>query len=333
MSYFYCAPCTYLCGAELASVQSKRSLAGGLLVAELKGKVTKDDYTARSFFALDSLRLAEPVREFDASKFIDLACAYQILDNVIESSSLSSSGHLEGGFVKRKDGCWYVAVSTDLGKKCNGKMVDWWFSHCDDTVRYTYWHPRDHISCFWDPQYFAVQGVDRKPGHYIGHVHHVTEKIAGKTQELLIEFESPLKYFESGKLLSAGVTACICAKVMVDDPIAGLISVGRLMHIVFERNGKCVMKSRFWLGEVTALDPDRSLLPISIINRIGNSRIYRTLRLSSRMIKGLWMHCAEEMFCLKSFLPDYYEDCLAKYAILPPGHQCSNPLPWIRKKR
>jgi hypothetical protein len=46
-----------------------------------------------------------------------------------------------------------------------GEMLDWWFSHVQNTERYKWWHPDDHISGTWDLAYFSLPAHDRKPGN------------------------------------------------------------------------------------------------------------------------------------------------------------------------
>ena len=47
---------------------------------------------------------------------------------------------VEHGYVRNTDMTWYVACRTPLGKECTGDMIDFWFSHVDDTERYKWWH-------------------------------------------------------------------------------------------------------------------------------------------------------------------------------------------------
>ena len=224
------------------------------------------------------------------------------------AQQMLNSGHqeMEHGYVRRVDGSWYIACHTDLGDACNGEMFDWWFRNCDNTERYRWWHPRDHIEGEWNPQFYSVQPPDRVFGHYVGHTHRVTERIGGVKQTIRIEFERPSKYFDVNLFPSARVTACICGRISIEDSL-GLIAIGNMIHMVRETSqGTSELRSRFWLGDIDKAIDDDILLSFGLVNCIGNTCLFRRLRITATMARGLWVHCAEEMACLKGFLPQFY---------------------------
>jgi hypothetical protein len=62
-------------------------------------------------------------------------------------------------------------------------------------------------------------------GYYIGHTHIVEEKIAGSATKVNVNFTRPSRYFDVKKFPSAGITACVCARVYIDDPPFGRLTV------------------------------------------------------------------------------------------------------------
>lgn len=48
--------------------------------------------------------------------------------------------------------------------QCSGEMFDWWFCHVDDTERYIWWHPKDHVTGTWDEEYFTIPSNERTAG-------------------------------------------------------------------------------------------------------------------------------------------------------------------------
>jgi DAPG hydrolase PhiG domain len=191
------------------------------LIAELNGgKVNPDDYLSKSSYALDEFEdIKSGVSE--AEDAVDIHFAHKLLDPGYMA--------LENGYVRRSDGIWYIACLTNLDSNITGEMFDWWFRHCDNTERYRWWHPNDHISCTWDPSFFATQPYEREFGYYIGHIHNVVEKVGGVTQTLQIEFLRPSKFFDVNQFESAGITACVVGRINVKDPLFGPIAVGYLV--------------------------------------------------------------------------------------------------------
>ena len=213
---------------------------------------------------------------------------------------------LEHGYINNEDGTWFVACRTVFPKACTGEMFDFWLSHCDDTERYQWWHPIDHKKGTWDDEYFQTSPELRPRDHYLGHRHKVVEDVGQVEQHLQIEWMSPMEFgFSSDyitKFEKAHVTACACANVYAYDFPFGYLQAGALVHMVcLQEDGTSILRSRFWLGHVDA----GSCCAAPLINRVGKTKWFRSLKVPEKVVKGLFVHCAEEMFILGRILPDF----------------------------
>lgn len=281
-----------------------------LLISELIGEVKDEDYVARSTQLLDRFQIEDPTQgRFNPKDGVELEDAF----------TLANPGYLnlEHGYVRLPNGSWYIAVLTDLGYEVNGEMFDWWFRNCDNSEKYKWWHPNDHVSCTWDPQFFAVMPHEREKGHYIDHIHIVEENIGGVKQSLQIEFVRPSRYFDVTKFSENNITACLVGRVFVRDPSLGLVAAGHLIHIVREIDGRSELRSRFWLGDVTYPETVENIVLARIVNYIASFKLFRILKIPTSTARSLWKHCSEEMNCLKEFLPHYYRSTIEEQAKLP----------------
>ncbi len=236
----------------------------------------------------------------EASRALPLEEVVKLLDHDFHD--------VEHGYVMNDDMTWYVACRTALGKQCTGEMIDFWFSHVDDTERYKWWHPADHQKGTWTKEYFDTPGWKRSSQHYIGHRHIVTELIGGDTQHVQIEWIQPSDFgFGNSKeecdarFKESHVTACACGVVYVNDFPFGYLRAGYLVHMVKydPSTGENTLRSRFWLGLVDGGNP--------VINTVGNTKWFRRLKLPKSKASGLLRHCAEEMHVLSNFLPSFYK--------------------------
>ncbi len=162
-------------------------------------------------------------------------------------------------------------------------MVEWWFSHVKTTEDYKRWHPEAHIWSDWKGP--------RDTGDYIGGTHLVHEKLGGdQVLKLKINFRDPTAILDTTRFQAAGVSAAIYARV---GPLGLPLWTGHVLHLVQDTATGCVMRSRFWLGDVKPRVP----ILTGIIRR-------ETSNLTA--LDGLRQHCIEEMTILSGFLPDLY---------------------------
>jgi hypothetical protein len=120
-----------------------------LLRTELNGgTVDESDYFARSILILQNIEL--DTSTLDKFRHED-TISYEELGYLVETRVLA----MENGYERRKDGSLYVAVTMDLGHDVNGEMFDWWFCNCDNTEKYRWWHPKDHMTGTRDPPYYG----------------------------------------------------------------------------------------------------------------------------------------------------------------------------------
>ena len=59
-------------------------------------------------------------------------------------------------------------------------------------------------------------------------------------------------------------------------------------------------------------DPDESSTFSTIVNYVANTKWFKYFRLPKSTARGLWIHCAQEMQCLKEFLPHFYSQSVDK---------------------
>ena len=76
---------------------------------------------------------------------------------------------------------------------------------------------------------------ERKKHHYVGHTQIVQECIGGEKMSLHIEFQRASKFFDVASFEEKNITACLVARVYIDDPMVGLLAVGYLIHMVREQ--------------------------------------------------------------------------------------------------
>jgi hypothetical protein len=229
----------------------------------------------------------------------------------------SNSKALFNNMCKRHDdGTWEISVRTQLLEGTTGEMFDTWLSNVDDTTRYQWWHPIDHCEGTWDPDYLKVKHADRTSTHYFNHTHIVKEAIGKEEQYVKIAFVPPEDeaffgptFKELCKIQGISATGCACGLIYVYDFPFGYLHVGHLIHQVYtdKSNGmNSELRSRFWLGSVNA-STTHNALTASIINTIGNTRLFRNMKITTKKAQGLYKHASEEMHCLAQFLPVFHQ--------------------------
>jgi hypothetical protein len=193
---------------------------------------------------------------------------------------------LETGWLRLDDGQALVAGRTQM-VGCKGKMIEWWFGFVHHTEEYLWWHPRDHLFSDWDGE--------RGTGQYIGGAHLVREYIGDDIYSLRIQWHEPSEFFDVSRFPAANVSAAICGRIGdLDSPQDKQVWLGRLIHLVQDTPDGCVMRSRFWLGDLDGIDG-----PITPETRQAIA--------TDKLAIGLLQHCCEEMSLLASFLPKLYE--------------------------
>ncbi len=272
------------------------------LLMEITGDLSESDYIGQSVSLLQDHAIP-PSEELTKFSHED-SFAFEDADVMLQPGNLE----MENGWVRRNDGSMFIACSTDLGYEVNGDMFDWWFCHCDDSDKYRWWHPYDHIKGTWDPSYYAAMPFERIRGHYVDHIHIVEEKIGGEKQSLQIEFMRPSKVFDVTKFTECNVTACLVARVYVKDPLLGMIGAGHLIHMVREINGRSELRSRFWIGdEISYPETPENYYFAQLVQSVSSSFIFKTFKIPYDTGKNTYVPCSQEMACLAKFLPHYYK--------------------------
>ena len=179
-------------------------------------------------------------------------------------------------------GVGYVAARTEM-PGCSAQMVEWWFSNLRTTEQYVRWHPKDHVWCEW-------KGAENET--YVGGTHHVHERLGhDAVEKLKINFRDPGDILDPSLFEQAGVSAAIYGR---GGPIGVPIWSGHVLHMIFDHNAGCTMRSRFWIGDVSPAIPVFTWL-------------LRKKIASPSALEGLHRHCKEEMATLASFLPEEFE--------------------------
>jgi hypothetical protein len=136
------------------------------------------------------------------------------------------------------------------------------------------------VVCYW-----------LQPGEYVDRTHLVHEYLGAHLAKLRINFRDPGEVLDKSRFKDAKVGTAIWAYV---GAIGETSFFGRLLHLVQETPEGCVMRSRFWLGEI---DPAPSPKP---------SPAALKQMVPDELGAGLFAHCCEEMSILAGFLPTVY---------------------------
>jgi hypothetical protein len=203
---------------------------------------------------------------------------------------------LEDGFALASDGAMRVAARTDL-PGVTPAMIDWWFGwHSDSPERYKLWHPQAHVHAAWlSPPAVGTRGRAR----YVGCTSLVDEFIGGNLIRAAIGFVNPRTLgFTAPSLDDPHTATIVCARTGLGDfPI----DVGYLAHHVRRTAAGSEMRSRFWIGGPYAAG--RSPLG-AVMARVAQL----VMRPTEADARALFVHCAEEMQHLASFLPALYRE-------------------------
>ena len=189
----------------------------------------------------------------------------------------------ESGWTRLEDGVIHVAARTHM-IGCTAAMVDWWIGFVHTTEHYRWWHPRDHVFSDWEGE--------RGTGRYVGGSHLVHEYIGEKLYKLKINFRDPSEILDKSRFAEANVGTAIFGYVG-DLERPGYF--GRLLHLVQNTPDGCIMRSRFWLGELDPI-PEQKPSPQAMAHLVPDA-----------LGAGLHSHCGEEMSILASNLPTFYK--------------------------
>ncbi len=216
----------------------------------------------------------------------------------IEAASenlFGSAPVLEDGFALTTDGAMHVTARTDM-PGVTPAMIDWWFGwHSDSPERYKLWHPQAHVHAAWlAPPPAGSRGRAR----YVGNTAIVDEYIGGNLIRAAIRFVNPETLgFTDPSLDNPEQATIVCARTGLGDfPI----DVGYLAHQVRRTATGSEMRSRFWIGGRYATG--RGGPVVAVLARAGRL----VMRPTEADARALFVHCAEEMQHLASFLPGIF---------------------------
>jgi hypothetical protein len=202
---------------------------------------------------------------------------------------------LEDGFTLTTDGTIHVTARTDL-PGVTPAMIDWWFGwHSDSPERYKLWHPQAHVHAAWlAPPPAGSRGRAR----YVGRTSIVDEYIGSNLIRAAIRFVNPKTLgFTDTSLDNQEQATIVCARTGLGDfPI----DVGYLAHHVRRTATGSEMRSRFWIGGRYAAGRGG---PVGAALVRAGRLVMRPTEADAR---ALFVHCAEEMQHLASFLPGIF---------------------------
>ncbi len=215
----------------------------------------------------------------------------------------SETSDLETGYARLPDGMLYLAVRHELpGVSC--EMINWWFAWHGTDERYQLWHPKDHKRACW-----KEPGPDDDPNEpyaFVGHTSLVEESLnGGPVLPLVIRFRNPEDFFPPGawrrfteSRSSASRPFAVCARSGPKNPP---IEAGHLVHLITDTPEGCVMRSRFWMGDMKA---EGLRAPLGWLT---NLPLVRTRMFPDDLGRNLLVHCAREMGHFPAFLPSLYK--------------------------
>jgi hypothetical protein len=196
----------------------------------------------------------------------------------------------ETGYRRLPDGTVEVTALTRM-PDVSAEMVRWWFADfLQTTEHYKMWHPQDHVWMDWE---------NKRDGKIVGASHLVHEFIGGEMGKLRIQFVDPAEFF--GADPNEAGTLAVCAHAgLLEEPLY----IAKMCHVVRNMSWGAEMRSRFWMGHVSAREGDEAVG--SFVGAIGNLAIVRFFTVKEEAAAGLLKHAIEEMGYLSDLLPDLY---------------------------
>ncbi len=215
----------------------------------------------------------------------------------------SGTSDLETGYARIPDGMLYVAVRHELpGVSC--AMINWWFAWHGTDERYQLWHPKDHKRARWKGP--GPGGDPAESYAFVGHTSLVEESLnGGPVLPLVIRFRGPEDFFPPGAWSrfvnsrpSGSRPLAVCAR---SGSLSPPMEAGHLVHLVTDTAEGCVMRSRFWLGDMKGHGLRAPLGWLTNLPRV------RARTFPDDLGRNLLVHCAREMGHFPSFLPSPYK--------------------------
>lgn len=216
--------------------------------------------------------------------------------NAAQDIFFGDASPIENGFALPDDGSLRVACLTPM-PGVTPSMLDWWFGwHSDSPERYKLWHPRAHVHAQWRS---APKAGSSGRARYLGAVSVVDEYIGSDFIRGAIGFVPPRELGLSDPRLDSGAMTAICARTA---PVGAPIEAGRLIHQLRATESGYEMRSRFWLG-------GENMRGVGPAGALATPIARRALRATEADARALFVHCAEEMAHLASFLPALHAQC------------------------
>ena len=192
----------------------------------------------------------------------------------------------EEGWKRLPSGIGYVAARTEM-PKCSGRMVQSWFEDLRTTEQYKSWFPEEHI-------YFRTNRP-KQTRSIIGDTQIIHERLGtDAVLKLKLKFRDPSELLDTDRFSEQGITAAVLAR---GGPQHLPLWTGNVLHLVHDTDQGCVMRSRFWMGDVSPAIPVLSGL-------------IRKDMTSDAALTGLYEHCKTEMANLAGLLPALYSEAV-----------------------
>ena len=202
----------------------------------------------------------------------------------VDKILLENPQEFEDGWKRLSNGIGYVAARTEM-PDCTGAMVKRWFEELRTSDQYQLWFPEEHVF-FQTKRPQDVRSI-------VGDTQIIHEKLGGDTVfKLKLKFRDPAEILDVTQFERLGISCAILAR---GGPQFLPLWTGNVLHLVYDTKNGCVMRSRFWMGDVSPAVP---LL----------SGLIRKDMTSDEALSGLHEHCKTEMANLAKLLPKLYNE-------------------------